>query len=158
MKCKLCNLNKELRKSHIISETFYRGLYDSKHRALPIQLENKKLGLIQKGIREELLCSDCEVKIGRWENTLKRDLVDFGNGESNFLKIKKTSKGFFKVEGIRYKEFKLGVLSILWRMSLSSHEYFKSYSLGPYEEKIRLLLLQEDAQRENQYAISVSRY
>ena len=158
MKCKLCNLDKELRNSHIISEAFYSGLYDSKHRALPIQLENKKLDIIQKGIREELLCSDCEVKISRWEDTLKRDLVDFGKLESNFLEITKVNKGFIKVEGIRYNEFKLGVLSILWRMSLSSHEYFKSYNLGPYEEKIRLLLLHEDAQREDQYAICVSRY
>ena len=151
-------MRKDLRNSHIISEAFYSGLYDNKHRALPVQKDSKKLDLIQKGIREKLLCSDCEVKVSRWEDTLKRDLVDFGNLESNFLAITKVSKGLIKVEGIRYNEFKLGVLSILWRMSLSSNEYFKSYNLGPYEEKFRKFLLEEATPREDQYAICVSRY
>lgn len=158
MKCKLCHQDEELRNSHIISEAFYSGLYDTKHRALPIQLENRNLDLVQKGIREKLLCSTCEVKISKWEDTLKRDLVDFGKLQSNFLEITKVNKGFIKVEGIRYNEFKLGVLSILWRMSLSSHKYFQSYNLGPYEEKIREILLNEVAPREEQYAMCVTRY
>lgn len=158
MKCKLCNLNKELKNSHIISEAFYSGIYDSKHRALPIQLESSNLDLIQKGIREKLLCAECEVKISKWEGVLKRDLVDIGNLESNFLEIKKLNKGFIKIEKIRYNEFKLAVLSILWRMSISSHDYFKSYNLGPYDEKLRTILLNEAAPKEKQYPITVTRY
>ena len=158
MKCKLCNNNKELRNSHIISEAFYSGLYDKKHRALPIQLENSNLEFIQKGIREKLLCADCEVKISKWENILKRALVDIGNLQSKFLKISKIGRNIIKVENLRYKEFKLAVLSILWRMSISSQKFFQSYNIGPYEEKIRNILLEEIEPREKQYPILVSRY
>ncbi len=158
MKCRLCKSNKELKDSHIISEAFYSSLYDTKHRALPVHLEKNKLELIQKGLRERLLCACCELKISKWENILKKDLVDIGNLESKFLKIKRINKGFIKVEKIRYKEFKLAVLSILWRMSVSSNDYFKSYSLGPYEEKIRVILESEMVPGEKQYPISVTRY
>ena len=158
MKCKLCNLEKELRNSHIISETFYSGLYDRKHRALPVHLENTDLELIQKGIREKLLCADCELKFSKWEDKLKRDLTDFGKLESNFLEIEKINRELVRVERIRYKEFKLAILSILWRMSISSRKHFKSYNLGAYEEKLRLILLNEIVPIEKKYPISVTRY
>ncbi len=158
MKCKLCNEIKELKNSHIISETFYSGLYDKKHRALPIHSEYNDLSFIQKGIYEKLLCADCEMKISKWEVVLKRDLVDIGNLHSKFLKISKHKNNILQVENIRYKEFKLAVLSILWRMSISSHEFFRSYSLGPYEEKLRKTLHNELLPTERQYPILVSRY
>ena len=113
---------------------------------------------MQKGIYEKLLCSECEEKISKWEVVLKRDLVDIGNRQSNFLKITKRSKKIFQIENIRYREFKLAVLSLLWRMSVSSDAHFKSYSLGPYEEKLRKILYNEIVPAERKYPIVVSRY
>jgi len=158
MKCKLCYKDKELKDSHIIPETFYSGLYDKKHRALPIHHETNDLRLIQKGIREKLLCAECEVKISKWESILKRDLIDIANIDSKYLKISRLENKILKVENIRYKEFKLAVLSILWRMSISSHEFFRSYSLGPYEEKLRNILFNCIVPPEKHYPMVVSRY
>lgn len=158
MKCKLCNSNQDLKKSHIISETFWSGLYDKKHRVLPIQSENNHLELIQKGIREKLLCKECENKFSKWETVLKKDLVDISNLHSRFLNISKLNEKFIKVENIRYKEFKLAILSILWRMSISSHRFFQSYSLGPYDEKLRHILYNELTPKETQFPVSISRY
>ena len=33
-------------------------------------------------------------------------------------------------------------LSLLWRMSVSKHPYFKEVSLGPHEEVLRRMLLE----------------
>ncbi len=121
-------------------------------------MENSELKFIQKGIREKLLCGDCERKLSRWESVLKRDLVDIGNKRSKFLKISHVNKKLLKVEGIRYKEFKLAILSILWRMSITSEPFFVSYKLGVYEEKLRQRLINEDISDERKYPIMVSRY
>ena len=158
MVCKLCQRKYDLKESHIISEAFYEGVYDKKHRAVPISMEDPELKFIQKGIREKLLCGDCEKKLSKWESVLKRDLVDIGKQESNFLSINHMDENFFKVESIRYKEFKLAVLSLLWRMSVTSDLFFRSYKLGIYEEKIRQILLDENVPDEKEYPIMVSRY
>jgi len=158
MECRLCLQELELQDSHIISEAFWRGLYNEKHKALPISLGNNQLNPVQKGIREKLLCHACEGKFSNWENTLKRDLIDFGNLSSNFLNITKIKRNLIKVQNIRYKNFKLAVLSLLWRMSISSNSFYSSYRLGPYEETLRNILHNEIQTNEKQFPISVSRY
>jgi hypothetical protein len=158
MVCKLCQQKYDLRESHIISEAFYEGVYDKKHRAVPISMERSELKFIQKGIREKLLCGDCEQKLSKWESVLKRDLVDIGNQKSEFLSINHIDEKLFKVEGIRYKEFKLAILSIVWRMSVTSKPFFESYRLGVYEEKLRQNLLDENVPDEKKYPIMASRY
>ncbi len=161
MKCKLCQKISNLRKSHVIPEAFWTSIYDKKHRALPISLEGSDLKYIQKGIYEKLLCQDCEKKFSKWESVLKRDLRDFGKKTSNYLKIKeikKTNGYLIHIKNIKYKEFKLAILSILWRMSISSDPFFDGYNLGPYEAKLRHLLFNETAPDEKQYPFMVSRF
>lgn len=158
MVCKLCGQNNDLRESHIIPEAFYKGIYDKKHRALPISMENPELKVIQKGMREKLLCGYCEQKLSKWETVLKIHLVDIGNKQSRLLNINELNEELLKVEGIRYKEFKLAILSILWRMSVTSDPFFKSYKLGVYEEKLRQRLFEEDISDDKKYPIMVWRY
>jgi hypothetical protein len=158
MTCKLCLKNHELQESHIISEAFFESVYDSKHRAIPISIDSSEIKFVQNGIKEKLLCRSCEQKLGRWETILKRDLVDIGNKNSRFLKIIHINDELLKIEKIRYKEFKLAILSILWRMSITSRPFFESYKLGVYEEKLRIHLLNEHNIDERKYPILVSRY
>jgi hypothetical protein len=44
------------------------------------------------------------------------------------------------IEGIDYARFKLFQLSILWRASVSTLEFFRLVSLGPHEERLRQML------------------
>ena len=158
MTCRLCQRNNDLRRSHIISETFYDGVYDAKHRAVPISMNYPKLKFIQNGFKEKLLCGDCEIRLSRWESVLKETLVDIGNKTSTSLSIDIIGKELFRVKCIRYKEFKLAILSIIWRMSIASDPFFESYKLGIYEEKLRQALLSEKVPDEKKFPIMVSRY
>jgi hypothetical protein len=60
--CKLCQLEKQLRRSHILPEFMYENLYDEKPRrfhTLNIDLDDTSKSskkIEQKGIREFLLC------------------------------------------------------------------------------------------------------
>lgn len=157
--CRLCLRRIPLKNSHIISETFWEAIYDDKHRALPMSTDIPESRILQKGLREEMLCGDCETKFSKWENILKQDLVDLGNGQSNYLTINPIESGMTLIQGIRYSAFKLGVLSILWRMSVTSNEYYASYSLGKkYEEVLRLALYNEVVPQEKQFPIMIDRY
>jgi hypothetical protein len=158
MYCKLCLKNTDLRESHIIPETFYQEIYDDLHRMVVLTLEDTKLKLIQSGIKEKLLCHNCEQRFSKWENFLKKDLVDFGNKQSKYLTFSLEDKNLIKIEGIRYNEFKLAILSILWRLSVSSHPYFYLYQLGVYEEKLRQILLKGIAPDESIYPIIIIRH
>jgi hypothetical protein len=157
MVCKLCHSNNQLRNSHIISETFWTAIYDEKHRAVPLAMESSSLKFIQQGIREILLCELCEQKFSKWELVLKNSLVDIGKRQSRFLTINRMNEKLYKIECIKYKEFKLAILSILWRMSITSDLFFKDYNLGVYNEKLRQILLYENVPDEKQYPIMVSR-
>ena len=157
MTCKLCLELKPLCGSHIISECFYEQIYDEKHRFLPISTDDEKLKFQQMGFREELLCCDCENRLSKWESTLKRDFVDIGNEKSNFLTISRVHSAILKVKNIKYDYFKRGILSILWRLAVSSNPFFRKYRLGPYEDKIRQLLKHDEEIPESKYAVMISK-
>lgn len=158
MRCKLCLEEVELQESHIVPKCFYKKIRDRKGRLLLIDSEGSKPELSQDGIKEELLCKQCEGKLGNWENCLKKDLVDFGEKTSNYLSFDDTEKNILKIEKIRYERFKLGTLSILWRMSISSNKNFSNYNLGSHQEKLRKILKNEELVDEKKYPIMIWRY
>ena len=65
--CRLCGKAKELCDSHVISEYFYKPLYDESHEYLVLSTDPKQKRIFEKkGIRERLLCVQCEAHINRW--------------------------------------------------------------------------------------------
>lgn len=142
--CKLCKENKELINSHIIPELFYRYLYDSSSRALEISNTPFKVIPFQKGHREYMLCSDCDQRIGR----LEKYIADLWRNDFP----KTITENIVTIYGVDYKKFKLFHLSILWRASLSNLHMFRHVKLGPHEEKIRTMLLNDDPGQPDQYS------
>ncbi|MDZ7723247.1 MAG: hypothetical protein U5R06_10690 [candidate division KSB1 bacterium] len=138
MQCKLCKKETKLCNSHIIPEFFFKPLYDEKHRINVVPLsENQRQRYEQKGIREYLLCKNCEDQMSIYENHVRK--VFFGGTE-----ILVNPGNPMTIENINYKDFKLFQLSILWRASISSNTFYSNISLGPHEEKIRKMLIEEN--------------
>lgn len=134
--CKLCQKEKELKKSHILSEFYYEKLYDpSKKRLHLTNYEKGKFDFHQKGLREYLLCDDCEGILSRSETYV-----------ANLLKNSCPSFEIQDLTEIKPVDSKLiyhHQLSLLWRMSVSKTDFFKEVNLGHYEEIIRKFLLGE---------------
>ena len=146
MKCALCHSTETLRDSHIIPEFQYKPIYDEKHRALVISSDPKERErFVQKGMREKLLCKQCENRFSRWEDYACRVL--FGDK----AKVLSRTKKVLNLEGIDYPKFKLFLLSLLWRMSVAKGDFWKEVSLGTLEEKLRLCLLSEDPLSSDDY-------
>lgn len=167
MKCNLCNQEKELiKKSHIIPEFFYRdsGLYDENHKMNRIEVKkfisSKKSGRVPTGDYEGgILCADCDNKlIGSLEDYGRKVL--FGgliNEEAiEGRNYRNTTDGaeFTVLNNVDYTKFKLFLLSILWRASITKREIFKEVSLSDFDkEKLRLMLMTRNAGKINEYPV-----
>jgi hypothetical protein len=139
MKCQLCLEDKVLRKSHIIPEFFYKPIYDRQHRLQVLRFtpEQKKF-YVQKGIREKLLCQDCEQLLSPFEDHARR----FFYGGRAFSFREEEDRVIAK--DIDYKKFKLFELSLLWRAGVSKHSFFQRVTLGPHQERLRQMLISQD--------------
>ncbi|MEI6333114.1 MAG: hypothetical protein WCS87_01015 [Methylococcaceae bacterium] len=154
MTCRLCTLDKELQNSHIIPEFLYKPLYDDKHRAQRLskigeQQEYKKRKLLQKGLREKLLCFDCEQLLNdRYEKYFKQLWFD-----EKALPSKFGADTEIKLNGLNYGKFKLFHLSILFRASVSSLPEFEQVTLGVHEKSLREMLIYELSDSDKKYPI-----
>lgn len=149
MNCRLCLEDKPLCQSHIISEFNYRPMYDDKHRFMILSAEpGEGPQRLQKGLREKLLCRDCEKHLSKWEHYVRRFLY----GGSGFYG--RDDGAYHHISGLDYGQIRLYYLSILWRMSISTLEMYKAVSLGPHEEKIRQMLLASDPGEPDQYVVT----
>lgn len=166
--CKLClNEAQLLPKSHIIPEFLYKELYDEKHRfffttSTNLKEGKKNLKPLQSGIYEgNILCINCD-------NSILGSLERYS---ANFLFPKNTSKEkscqlipnyiengnqFLKRSNVDYNKFKLFFLSILWRSSISSKEFFKEIQIGIHEHIIREMIIQNQPGEINDYPVLIT--
>lgn len=151
MACRLCEKNAELRKSHILPEFIYSPMYDEKHRFHVLSnLPAKRNAKEQKGLRERLLCSECETQLSRHERYAS---LAFNGG----VEIQSTRSGkLVRLAGIEYAPFKLFALSVLWRAGVSSLKMFEQVSLGPHEHRLRQMLLADDPGPSSVYPFMMS--
>lgn len=164
-KCKLCrNVRPLLNESHIIPEFMYSNLFDDHNKInkfAPAEYVrgNRRVLRPSSGEYESgVLCQECDnQRLGRLETYARQAL--YGGKlpleEKPICKNYRTPEGieFTRCQNISYKKFKLFLLSILWRASISSREFFKEVALGPYEEIIRQMLINEDPKNEEAFPI-----
>lgn len=114
--CRLCLRPRRLRRSHIIPEAVYKPLYDEKHRAIAFHPnDTTNYGFMQKGLREPLLCGDCEQFLNdMYEKPFYRMWI-----ENDTLAVL-TDQDAAVIEGLDYATFKLFHMSVLFRAGVSS--------------------------------------
>ena len=138
-KCKLCQQQAALCRSHVVPEFCYKPIYHGKHHLTGVAVSPRGFGrpVMQKGYKEPMLCSSCEQKLNAWEKKF-----------NDFWFVKQISSDsvtekYPVVHGFDFKWMKLFHLSIIWRFH--SAEGFGRIDLGQYAECIRNMLLNENA-------------
>lgn len=145
--CALCLNDRELCRSHIVPEFAYTPIYDDKHQYRLIGQGRTQVEMLQKGIREKLLCDECEARFQKLEDYFARYWY-----HPNPLPTPIPSDGVV-LDDLNYEKLKLLLLSIIWRASVATGRTFEGVSLGPHQEKIRKVLLNENPGPSNQYRI-----
>ena len=153
MICKLCSEEKQLlKKSHIIPEFMYKGLYTDDHRIITVSSDNlTKPRFKNTGEYEgNILCKECDnIIIGGYENyahTLLYGGKNLKEDQYPFVQNMVTTGGINLLysTNIDYAKFKLFLLSFLWKSSISSRPFFNLVNLGKHEEPIRQMLFERN--------------
>lgn len=134
-----------VRKSHIIPDFMYKDLFDEKHRLYTVTvIKNKDIKdrLRQTGEYEgQILCQSCDNEVLGKLETYARKVLYGGSPIKLQNRVYENGIKYTYCEKIDYLKFKLFLLSILWRASISKLPMFKNVNLGPHEDKIRQMIM-----------------
>ena len=161
--CKLCGEEKKLcKQSHIIPNFMYKDLFDEKNRIHKIQSQQGKIeqrGICQTGEFDiNILCQKCDNSIlGKLERYASLILYD-GNPKATEHRKHSDGTNYTYCAEIDYAQFKLFLLSVLWRSSISSRPIFQEVSLGPHEKNIRRMLLENEPGDQMKYPCLIMTY
>ena len=111
--CKLCLNEKKLCDSHIIPKFIYKPTEDKLNRSVPISINNV-YDIIQSGIKEPMLCEDCEKIFQKYEKKLEIYLSDIQELKMPNVQRKES---VILTTNYDFSLIKLAILSILWRLS-----------------------------------------
>jgi hypothetical protein len=162
-KCKLCGEEKELcKQSHIIPNFMYKDLFDETNRMHAIQCMEgvlQKRGYCQTGEYEKyILCHSCDNEVlGRLDRYASLILYD---GYPKIFENPTSLDGitYTYCSELDYVQFKLFLLSVLWRASISQRAFFAEVQLGPHEERIRRMLLYREPGEQLKYPCLIMTY
>lgn len=135
----LCLEDKVLCYSHVIPKFVIR---QRSHGSGFFQIENQdpRIRKIPTGWYEKLLCRSCEEHIGKYEDYAAKFFDEHESSEP--VSIKDIER--YRVDAYDYKLLKLFFMSVLWKAGIATDDVFKDVALGPYEEKLRQMLLKNE--------------
>jgi hypothetical protein len=148
--CCLCHTSSLLKESHIVPNSIFSFVRDKTMNNRFYKIGGKTENIVQDGPKEYLLCDKCEQKIGSYEKYYKEAVHLSRHGieiiQDNRIVI---------IGNLDYKKAKLFLLSVLWRMSISSLPQFANISLANNEDVIRKIILEEKPGKSCEYPIAV---
>ena len=148
--CGFCGAAGDLQDSHVVPEFAYAPIYDEKHKIIAFEpLAPEKAWKIQKGLREPLLCRDCEQFLNdryeRWFKELwfdQRPLAPLESRDEAILSISHPAR------------FKLFHLSVLLRADLANHGQWSEVNLGErHRSRITEMVRSEDSGEPHEYPV-----
>lgn len=140
----------------------YKGLFDENHKILVSKVNPLKKEKLQSdgAYEKDILCFECDHDIiGKHEDYASRAI--YGGKVNNAVQPQfekmKDPQGLkiLRVKQLDYRKFKLFLLSVLWRSSISKQGLFKNISLGKHEEILRRIILSGDAGEDSNYECSI---
>ena len=147
MKCKLCLQDKDLlKKSHIVPNFLYKELREKDNSFVKANLEKLTKQPVYTGFFEpNILCQTCDNELlSKLEEYAYKIIYDSKKikGVKIVNEINSHGVEWTMCRGVDYTKLKLFLLSMLWRFSISSNEFYKFVDLGKHEEIIRKMIFE----------------
>lgn len=156
MKCKLCGREKKLINSHIIPKSFFMTLYPKNNRESLVLIDEEKMTTKRRPVGvydKNILCGSCDNLIGFYDSYAKDLLLD--SKLKFYPNIKKTA---YLLKDIDYIKLKLFFISLLWRASISGMPEFSKIDTGPFEKKLKNMILRKDPGSENEFSVVIGKF
>jgi hypothetical protein len=140
----------------------YFGLFDDKNKLAMLDLDTQQQKRPSTGIYESyILCRDCDnVILSKLETYGKEVLCDSDGVFKDFFKANEIVQSIglkcARFQVTDYKNFKLFLISILWRMSISSNPFFNDVDLGlRHSEILRAAIFYNKTLNEDDYEVAI---
>lgn len=165
--CRLCELDKQLIKAHIIPRKLYEPIREASRSEPPSEQvprmyavgAEQKTKQFQSGIYDpSILCGECDGNlIGSWDKYGQTFLLSLPDQEK-YIADDAGKSGIYKVDSFDYKQLKLFFMSVLWRAAITSHDFFAQVKLGSWEEKLKKKIQAQDSGDENDFSVVLFKY
>jgi hypothetical protein len=159
--CKLCHLDRVLVRSHIIPDAFNRALKGSAD-APPVMLSTDPRHHPRRRpgghYDDDLVCDTCEQRFGPWDAYGAEFFLNRFQSEGQPLIAPNGEVLAYQFPNVDYTRLKLFAVSLLWRASATTNEFFRRVKIGPYEEKARQMILEESAGASDEFATMIVRW
>jgi hypothetical protein len=158
--CQLCLEDKTLIKAHIVPKAFYKDSFgvgsSDAGKMFTVSNQSEERKIYQAGIWDnKILCGDCDNRISIFD----KYAVEFFRGAESWQVTPIETETIYKIEDFDYKKLKLFFISLLWRMSITTHDFYYAVSLGSlHESKARQLLIEDNPGTNNDFSVFISRF
>lgn len=156
--CRLCLHDKKLIKAHIIPEGFFRLLRSGN---LAPEMHSNSPGIFPKRMQvgtydSTILCSECDHKMAPWDDHGQQVLIQLF---SEAIRIPLHGRTIaWRIEQFDYRKLKLFFMSVLWRASVSSQSFYKRISVGPFEDRLRTMIVEGNPGDSQDFAVILGRF
>jgi hypothetical protein len=156
--CRGCGKNKKLIKAHAIPESFFKGMNAG---GKPPQLMSDASGVYPKkspiGVYDKtILCRECEDKFQTMDDYAQDFLLKKENEHEEIIHKGKVIG--YKAHGIDTNLLRLFFIGVLWRASISNHDYYKKVNLGPYEQIAKDLVWSPASGDKGQFSFVLAKF
>ena len=158
MKCKFCGNETALIEAHIIPAGLFRRLRQGKK---SLEMITNKAGEYTKksptGVYDKtIVCSKCESIWQEWDNYAQLILANKPlNGRVRYHNNKRIC---YIVDNYEYRKLKLFFISMIWRASVSSHQFFSRISLTQFEDIAKQHIINDDPGDREVFSVVVTKF
>jgi hypothetical protein len=158
MLCRPCETQQRPIKAHVVPEGFFRALRDDSG---VTELRTNKRGVPPKrapvGVYDmAILCSRCDNVFSPWDKHAQDILLrDFAETRAIYDGDEKIA---WTIHEFDYKLLKLFFVSLLWRASVSTHEFYRRVDIKSFEQEMRDMILAENPGAPETFAVTLSRF
>ena len=107
------------------------------------------------GVYDRIVCNDCENIWQEWDDYAQKLLAEEPlNGQPRYHGSQKIA---YVVKDFEYKKLKLFFISMIWRASVSSHQFFAKVSLGEFEEIAKKHIANGDPGHSGDFSVTLAK-
>lgn len=159
MTCRFCRQRTDFIDAHVIPAGIFRRLDDEG--SVPRLLAGNEREYPKRsptGIYDPtILCAGCEPTFGPWDHYAQEILTPTPLGTPQ---IERGQLAGFELDQSRwdYETLKLFFLSLAWRASVSTHRFYSDISLGPFEDRVRTMLIDGDPGNSQEHSVLLATF
>lgn len=156
--CLYCGQERALVKAHIIPEAFFR---DVRGDASTLYLVKNEPGTHPKrapiGVYDrQILCGECEKTFQNVDDYAAALLIR--ERDTAFVRRSFDSGIVYIADQFDYHSLKVYIISVLWRASVSTQQYFSRIDLGERLARAKEMIAARDAGPAGEFAVVLSRW